>query len=96
MLKTDAISIHVKKQNWNRFPVFVWQENDDFVTKIDGMVFRARNIFKLDSMLSDGSIPMPRNLYFVDAPDYESDSRITTGETTETPARRRLDSTAIK
>lgn len=75
MLKSAAISMHAKKENWKRFPVFVWQEKLDFVTDVDGIVFRASNIFKLDSILSDACIPAPRNLYFVDSPDYELNTK---------------------
>lgn len=31
MLKSDAITLHLKHRE--RFPVFVWQEGDDLVTK---------------------------------------------------------------
>ena len=70
MLKQDAITLHTRF--WDRFPVFVWEENGEFVTDVDGQVFRASNQFGLDSKLSEAGIPAPRNLYFVDEPDYES------------------------
>lgn len=72
MKKSEAITIQTRDENWNRFPVFVWAEGQDFVTDVDGKVFRARNQFGLDSKLDDAGIPKPRNLYFVDDPDYES------------------------
>lgn len=72
MKKSEAITLHVKPGNWEKFPVFVWQENDDLVTEVDGRIFRAATAFGLDSQLTDAGIPMPRNLYFVDEPDYEA------------------------
>ncbi len=69
MLKSEAITMHTK--HWEKFPVFVWDENGEFVTDVDGKVFRAKTPFGLDSQLDDAGIPKPRNLYFVDAPDYE-------------------------
>ena len=75
MLKSEAISLHAKPGNWDRFPIFVWDENSECVTEVDGKVFRAKNAFGLDSMLDDAGIPKPRNLYFVDAPDYETFNR---------------------
>lgn len=74
MLKSEAITLQAKPENWPKFPVFVWQERHELVTEVGGKVFRANNMFKLDSMLSDDEIPAPRNLYFVDAPDYEAGS----------------------
>jgi hypothetical protein len=69
MKKTEAITLHLK--HWNKFPVFVWQEDDQFVTEVDGKVVRASNVFSLDTKL-DGIAPKPRNLYFIDEPDYET------------------------
>lgn len=71
MKKSDAITLHAKDGNWEKFPVFVWEEDAELVTEVDGSVFRAGNVFGLDSKLSDAGIPAPRNLYFVDKPDYE-------------------------
>mgnify|MGYP006921425481 CR=1 FL=1 len=72
MKKDEAITIHIKPENYKKFPVFVWQEGGDLVTDVDGQVFRASTAFGLDSKLSEAGIPAPRNLYFVDEPDYES------------------------
>lgn len=72
MTKQEAITLHLK--SWEKFPVFVWEEDGEFVTDVDGKIFRCRNIFGLDSKLTDAGIPMPRNLYFIDEPDYESES----------------------
>lgn len=72
MLKSEAITLHTKNGNWSKFPVFVWDEAGEFVTEVDGKVFRAKTPFGLDSKLDDAGIPKPRNLYFVDAPDYET------------------------
>jgi hypothetical protein len=72
MKKSEAITLHTQPANWPKFPVFVWQEGIEYVTDVDGTVFRASNVFGLDSKLDDAGIPSPRNLYFVDAPDYES------------------------
>jgi hypothetical protein len=69
MTKDQAITLHL--QHWQKFPVFVWQEGDYFVTEVDGKVFRAKSEFLLDIKMGD-ECPSPRNLYFVDAPDYES------------------------
>ena len=69
MKKSEAITLHLK--HWERFPVMVWDEAGELVTQVDGKVFRASNQFKLDTMLDEAGIPMPRNLYFVDEPDYE-------------------------
>lgn len=71
MKKSEAITMHTKDDNWGKFPVFVWEEGDELVTEVDGVVYRAGNMFGLDSKLTDGGVPMPRNLYFVDEPDYE-------------------------
>ena len=68
MLKSEAITLHL--QHWEKFPVFVWREGDELVTQVDGVVVRARTHWQIDSRL-DGIAPAPRNLYFVDAPDYE-------------------------
>lgn len=75
MKKSDAISLHAKPGNWERFPVFVWQESGEYVTEVDGRVFRAATQFGLDSRLSDAGVPAPRSLYFVDEPDYETQGR---------------------
>ena len=72
MTKSEAITLHAQPDNWPKFPVFVWQERQEYVTDVDGAVFRASTPFGLDSKLDDAGIPSPRNLYFVDAPDYES------------------------
>lgn len=69
MLKSEAITLHTK--HWEKFPVFVWHEEGFFVTQADGQVFRAKTPFGLDSELDNFGIPAPRNLYFVDEPDYE-------------------------
>lgn len=69
MTKSEAITEHLK--HWSKFPVFVWQEGDELVTEVDGVVVKASNVYLLDSKL-DGIAPSPRNLYFVDAPDYET------------------------
>jgi len=74
MLKSDAITLHTK--HWEKFPVFVWDEQGEFVTEIDGKVFRAATPFGLDSKLDDANIPAPRNLYFVDSPDYETERKL--------------------
>lgn len=70
MTKDQAITLHTK--HWDKFPVMVWDEDGEFVTEVDGIVFRARTPFGLDSKMDDAGIPKPRNLYFVDAPDYET------------------------
>lgn len=75
MLKSEAITLH-SKNNWDKFPVFVWCEGDEYVTEVDGKVYRAKNQFLLDSMLDDDGAPKPRNLYFVDQPDYETDEGV--------------------
>jgi hypothetical protein len=72
MLKRDAISLHAKPSNWKRFPVFAWDENGKLVTEVDGRVFKAKTGFELDNLLDAAGVPRPRNIYFVDAPDYES------------------------
>lgn len=71
MTKDEAITMH--KEHWDKFPVFVWEEGRELVTEVDGQVVRATTMFKLDGML-DGIAPRPRNLYFVDAPDYEREN----------------------
>ena len=71
MTKNDAITEHLKY--WDKFPVFVWKEGIELVTEVDGKVIRANTIFQLDTKL-DGIAPQPRNLYFVDKPDYETDA----------------------
>lgn len=71
MRKSDAISLHAKPGNWQRFPVMVWEEGRELVTQVDGKVYRAANVFQLDSALDAGDVPSPRNLYYVDEPDYE-------------------------
>jgi hypothetical protein len=71
MKKSEAITLHLK--HWEKFPVFVWEEDDELVTQVDGKVFVASNAFGLDSMLDAAGIPAPRNLYFIDEPDYERD-----------------------
>lgn len=71
MKKSDAISLHAKAGNWQRFPVMVWEEGKYLVTQVDGTVYKASNMFKLDSELDAGGVPSPRNLYYVDEPDYE-------------------------
>ena len=68
MTKNEAITEHLK--HWEKFPVFVWQEGGDLVTEVDGKVLRAKTVFQMDTKL-DGIAPTPRNLYFVDEPDYE-------------------------
>jgi hypothetical protein len=71
MNKNEAITLHLK--NWERFPVFVWQEGDHLVTEVDGVVVREKTLWRLETKL-DGIAPSPRNLYFVDAPDYENEA----------------------
>jgi hypothetical protein len=71
MKKSDAITEHAKDGNWNKFPVFVWAEGEELVTEVDGKVFRARTAFGIDSKLDAAGMPTPRNLYFVNEPDYE-------------------------
>ena len=68
MTKDEAITLHLK--HWERFPVFVWMEGGDYVTEVDGHVLSAQTPWALDTKL-DGVAPQPRNLYLVDAPDYE-------------------------
>ena len=68
MTKSEAITLHLK--NWDRFPVFVWSEGDDLVTQVDGHVVKGKTMFQIDTKL-DGIAPQPRNLYFIDSPDYE-------------------------
>lgn len=70
MKKHEAITLHLK--HWEKFPVFVWQEGQEYVTEVDGRVLRAETPFVLDGLL-DGVAPQPRNLYLVDEPDYEKD-----------------------
>jgi len=69
MKKSEAITLHLK--HWERFPVFVWEEDGELVTEVDGVVVRAKTPWQMDGKL-DGIAPKPRNLYFVDEPDYES------------------------
>jgi hypothetical protein len=69
MTKDEAITLHIKY--WEKFPVFVWVEGNDYITEVDGKVFKSSNEFGLDSKLSVAGIPAPRNLYLIDAPDYE-------------------------
>lgn len=45
MIKSDAITLHAKAENWPKFPVFVWDENGEMVTEVDGKVFRAQTCF---------------------------------------------------
>ena len=68
MTKNEAITEHLK--HWDRFPVFVWQEGFEYVTEVDGHVLRSKTIWQIDTML-DGIAPQPRNIYFIDHPDYE-------------------------
>jgi len=70
MTKNEAITEHLK--HWEKFPVFVWKEGNDLVTEVDGNILRAKTVFQMDTKL-DGIAPAPRNLYFVDAPDYETE-----------------------
>ena len=46
------------------------------MTEVDGKVIRAKTEFLMDIKL-DGIAPRPRNLYFVDEPDYETDRHLT-------------------
>jgi hypothetical protein len=69
MTKDEAITLHLK--HWEKFPVFVWVEGDEYVTEVDGQVIRAQSPWQLDTKL-DGVAPQPRNLYLVDYPDYET------------------------
>ena len=68
MTKNEAIAFHLK--HWGKFPVFVWVEGDELVTQVDGIVVKGKTAFQLDTKL-DGIVPQPRNLYFIDSPDYE-------------------------
>jgi hypothetical protein len=72
MTKNEAITLHAKKENWKKFPVFVWTENEMFITEIDGVIYTAKNVFGLDSRLDEVGVSSPRNLYCIDGPDYES------------------------
>jgi hypothetical protein len=72
MLKSEAISIHAKG-HWGKFAVFVWDEDGDLVTQVDGKKYVARNVFELENSLDKGRCPSPRNSYFVDEPDYETE-----------------------
>ena len=54
-----------------RFAVTVWADGDDLVAEVDGVTYRATNPFLLDSMLTDGGAPAPRDIYFVDEPAWE-------------------------
>lgn len=72
MTKDEAITLHL--QHWEKFPVFVWMEGPDYVTEVDGQVVRAQSHWQLDTKL-DGVAPQPRNLYLVDAPDYEDNNQ---------------------
>jgi len=69
MTKDQAITEHLK--HWNKFAVFVWEENGQLVTEVDGQVLRAKTHWQLDTLL-DGVAPSPRNLYLIDSPDYET------------------------
>jgi hypothetical protein len=71
MLKSEAISIHANG-HWEKFAVFVWDEDGDLVTQVDGKKYCARNVFEMENSLDKGGCPSPRNLYFVDEPDYET------------------------
>ena len=77
MTKDKAITLHLK--HWEKFPVFVWMEGDDYVTEVDGKVIRAKSHWQLDNKL-DGVAPQPRNLYLVDEPDYETSGPQRSGE----------------
>lgn len=68
MTKQEAITEHLK--HWEKFPVFVWQEKGLLTTQVAGIIVRASTIWQLDTML-DGIAPKPRNLYYIDSPDYE-------------------------
>jgi len=70
MKKSEAITLHTKQ--WDKLPVFVWQEGDRLVTQLDGIIVRGNNMFQIDSKL-DAITLLPRCLYFVDEPDYEVD-----------------------
>jgi hypothetical protein len=70
MNKNEAITLHLTY--CGRFPVFVWQEGDHFVTEVDGVVVREKLLWMLAAKL-DGLAPLPRNFYFVDPPDYENE-----------------------
>ena len=37
MKKSEAITLHLK--HWERFPVFVWEEDGELVTEVDGVVY---------------------------------------------------------
>ena len=59
MKKSDAISLHAKAENWPRFPVMVWEEGKELVTQVDGKVYKAANILKLDAALDAGGVTIP-------------------------------------
>lgn len=66
--KDKAITMHLK--HWDKFPIFYWQEGDDLVTQVDGIVFKAKTMSQLSRDL-DAVAPTPRSFYFVDSPDYQ-------------------------
>ena len=41
MKKSEAIKLH--KKQWDKLPVFVWQEGDQLVTQLDGIIVRGNN-----------------------------------------------------
>ena len=47
MLKSEAISIHANG-HWEKFAVFVWEEDGDLVTQVDGKKYCARNVFEME------------------------------------------------
>lgn len=51
-----------------RTPILVRQEGDELVARYGDRDYRSGNPFGLDSKLSDGGVPAPRNLYFIDEP----------------------------
>lgn len=49
-----------------RAHILVYEDGDQFVAAYEGQEFRAGNPFGLDSELTAGGVPAPRNLYLVD------------------------------
>ena len=70
MLKSEAMSIHANGHS-HKFAVSVWEEGGKLVTQVDGKRHVARNVFEMETSLDRGECPSPRNVYFVDEPDYE-------------------------
>jgi hypothetical protein len=71
MRKSEAITAHANG-NWDKFAVMVWKEGDNFVTEVDGHIIVATSEIDVHSKLDAISAPLPRILYFIDQPDYET------------------------